>query len=78
MCTERCAEGRFGPNCVHECVCHNGGHCDPETGQCQCADGFTGTRCECICVTVLVKRFFKTLRKVDPSYVNVGVMWLSG
>uniref|UniRef100_A0A3Q3IKI4 Platelet endothelial aggregation receptor 1 n=1 Tax=Monopterus albus TaxID=43700 RepID=A0A3Q3IKI4_MONAL len=42
VCTEQCPEGRFGPNCAEECVCHNRGKCDPETGQCQCAKGFTG------------------------------------
>uniref|UniRef100_A0A3P8U7K2 Platelet endothelial aggregation receptor 1 n=1 Tax=Amphiprion percula TaxID=161767 RepID=A0A3P8U7K2_AMPPE len=42
VCTERCPEGRFGPNCAEECVCHNSGKCDPETGQCKCAKGFTG------------------------------------
>ncbi|KAM6967651.1 uncharacterized protein pear1 [Aplochiton taeniatus] len=45
VCTERCPARRFGPNCAEECVCHNKGHCDPETGQCQCAEGFTGPRC---------------------------------
>lgn len=45
VCTERCSEGRFGQNCAEECVCHNRGKCDPESGQCQCAKGFTGNRC---------------------------------
>ncbi|KAI1901452.1 hypothetical protein AGOR_G00034580 [Albula goreensis] len=45
VCTERCAEGRFGLNCSQECVCHNGGVCDEETGHCKCAAGFTGDRC---------------------------------
>lgn len=44
VCTERCPEGRFGPNCAQECVCHNRGKCDTKTGQCQCAKGFTGNR----------------------------------
>ncbi|KAK1794660.1 hypothetical protein P4O66_001374 [Electrophorus voltai] len=45
VCTERCAEGWFGADCSWECLCHNGGHCDPETGQCLCAAGYTGERC---------------------------------
>lgn len=44
VCTERCPPGRFGPNCAKECLCHNGGHCDPEKGQCQCDAGYTGER----------------------------------
>ncbi|XP_064201687.1 platelet endothelial aggregation receptor 1-like [Anguilla rostrata] len=44
VCTERCPGGRFGVNCSRECVCHNGGVCDVETGHCTCAAGFTGER----------------------------------
>lgn len=44
VCTEQCPEGLFGPNCAQECVCHNRGKCDTQTGQCQCAKGFTGNR----------------------------------
>ncbi len=44
VCTERCPPGRFGTNCAKECLCHNGGHCDPEKGQCQCDAGYTGER----------------------------------
>lgn len=44
VCTERCPPGRFGSKCAKECLCHNGGHCDPEKGQCQCDAGYTGER----------------------------------
>lgn len=60
VCTERCPEGRFGPNCTEECVCHNSGKCHPETGHCQCAKGFTGNRCVCgraACVKMCVSAF---------------------
>uniref|UniRef100_A0A672KI38 Platelet endothelial aggregation receptor 1 n=1 Tax=Sinocyclocheilus grahami TaxID=75366 RepID=A0A672KI38_SINGR len=43
---EDCSSCRFGPNCAKECLCHNGGHCDPEKGQCQCDPGFKGPRCD--------------------------------
>ncbi|NWZ58543.1 PEAR1 protein, partial [Haliaeetus albicilla] len=42
ICSVPCPPGRFGPGCQGECRCHNGGHCDPQGGQCQCAPGFTG------------------------------------
>uniref|UniRef100_A0A3B3CLE7 Platelet endothelial aggregation receptor 1 n=1 Tax=Oryzias melastigma TaxID=30732 RepID=A0A3B3CLE7_ORYME len=42
VCTEPCPEGRFGADCARECLCHNRGKCDPETGHCKCAKGFTG------------------------------------
>merc|ERR550517_1432857 len=48
-CTKSCPTGRFGPDCVHECFCHNGAKCNKVDGRCQCAPGFTGTRCEFEC-----------------------------
>ena len=32
-------------NC-NEIVCENGGFCDPESKECNCLDGFIGSRCE--------------------------------
>ncbi|NWW20946.1 PEAR1 protein, partial [Falcunculus frontatus] len=46
ICSVPCPPGRFGPGCQGECRCHNGGHCDPHGGQCQCAPGFTGEQCQ--------------------------------
>jgi len=48
-CTKSCPSGRFGPDCVHECFCHNGAQCNKVDGRCQCAPGFAGTRCEFEC-----------------------------
>uniref|UniRef100_A0A8B9S9H3 Platelet endothelial aggregation receptor 1 n=1 Tax=Apteryx owenii TaxID=8824 RepID=A0A8B9S9H3_APTOW len=45
ICSTPCPPGRFGPDCRGECRCHNGGSCDPVSGQCQCAPGFTGEQC---------------------------------
>lgn len=56
VCTERCPEGRFGSNCADECVCHNSGKCDPETGQCKCAEGFTSSRCVCVWFYVVLRK----------------------
>lgn len=44
ICTLPCAQGFHGPNCSQECLCHNGGLCNPLTGQCTCAPGYTGER----------------------------------
>ncbi|TAE48564.1 MAG: hypothetical protein EAZ89_15145, partial [Bacteroidetes bacterium] len=35
-------------------ACQNGGTCDPETGSCQCAEGFKGAFCE----TFDLQRYF--------------------
>ena len=68
VCTERCQEGRYGPNCAEECVCHNRGKCDPETGQCQCAKGFTGNRC--VCAGALWQRHSFFLHRMRRSKIK--------
>lgn len=42
ICSTRCPIGRFGSSCQEECRCHNGGQCDPDSGQCRCAPGYLG------------------------------------
>ena len=49
QCDLPCPSGTFGPNCSHECYCHNEATCNPVDGRCKCKPGFTGTRCEEYC-----------------------------
>jgi len=44
VCAQPCPPGTFGINCSQDCPCHNGGHCDPVTGQCICTAGYIGDR----------------------------------
>lgn len=44
FCTA-CPAGRFGQRCQMECVCENNSHCDPVSGRCSCAPGWTGPHC---------------------------------
>lgn len=40
-----CKDGRYGPNCEHECLCLNGGVCQPIMGTCDCPPGYIGANC---------------------------------
>ncbi|TNN86924.1 Multiple epidermal growth factor-like domains protein 11 [Liparis tanakae] len=40
---------KYGINCSKDCSCRNGGLCDHVTGQCRCAAGFSGRRCQDDC-----------------------------
>ncbi|XP_023340661.1 protein draper isoform X2 [Eurytemora carolleeae] len=44
-----CPGGRWGPDCVHECTCENGGYCNQVTGACSCTPGYQGLRCQNSC-----------------------------
>lgn len=48
-CNEGCASGFFGLNCSRECLCQNGGTCDPVDGHCTCTLGWMGTFCQQRC-----------------------------
>ena len=48
-CTQGCPAGRFGPDCAHECFCHNGANCNKVDGRCLCQPGFMGSRCQFEC-----------------------------
>jgi len=48
-CSQPCPIGTFGPNCAHECYCHNGATCNRVDGKCKCKAGYAGNRCEDHC-----------------------------
>eukprot|EP00079_Xenopus_tropicalis_P035268 XP_017949039.1 PREDICTED: tyrosine-protein kinase receptor Tie-1 [Xenopus tropicalis] len=45
-----CPDNKWGPSCQKDCLeCLNGGICHDSSGECICAPGFMGTRCEKAC-----------------------------
>ncbi|CAH2310496.1 tyrosine- kinase receptor Tie-1 isoform X2 [Pelobates cultripes] len=45
-----CPENKWGHQCQKDCLdCLNGGICHDNSGECVCAPGFMGTRCEKAC-----------------------------
>ncbi|XP_053549583.1 tyrosine-protein kinase receptor Tie-1 [Bombina bombina] len=45
-----CPDKKWGPSCQKDCLdCLNGGICHDISGECICAPGFMGTRCEKAC-----------------------------
>ena len=49
FCFPVCPVGTYGLNCASQCVCENGGECDPVTGVCLCMPGFHGYKCQDEC-----------------------------
>lgn len=41
-----CNAGNWGVECAQECRCGNGEPCDHVTGECVCASGWRGERCD--------------------------------
>ncbi|GBP50391.1 Protein draper [Eumeta japonica] len=55
-CSEDCPKNKWGPNCVNECKeCSNNGTCSPDTGECQCQDGWKGESCQIRIATTTVE-----------------------
>ena len=44
-----CPPGTYGLDCASQCLCQNGGECDPVTGECLCMPGYHGNHCEDQC-----------------------------
>ena len=45
-CFTACGLGFWGDSCSMRCDCENGEPCDPVTGECNCASGWRGRRCD--------------------------------
>lgn len=45
-----CPPGYWGSKCEMKCDCHNKATCEPHTGKCECAKGYTSEKCENICM----------------------------
>ncbi|GFX21494.1 multiple epidermal growth factor-like domains protein 6 [Trichonephila clavipes] len=54
-CTTRCPHSYYGPNCLKMCKCiryntqNNTETCHPQTGQCNCKEGWSGKSCNIPC-----------------------------
>jgi len=46
VCVSVCPDGFYGEDCLEQCECRNGGHCNHETGTCECQAGWHGRMCE--------------------------------
>ncbi|KAF5920148.1 hypothetical protein HPG69_006419 [Diceros bicornis minor] len=43
-CNESCPQDTHGPGCQEHCLCLHGGVCQPDSGLCRCAPGYTVRR----------------------------------
>lgn len=43
-CNETCPHDTHGPGCQEHCLCLHGGVCQPDSGLCRCAPGYTVRR----------------------------------
>ncbi|GBN31644.1 Multiple epidermal growth factor-like domains protein 6 [Araneus ventricosus] len=50
-CTKRCSPLHYGANCQRKCRClwNNTKSCHPQTGECQCKNGWSGEYCQIPC-----------------------------
>lgn len=54
-----CGYGFWGMNCADRCDCENGEFCDPIDGECNCAPGWKGRRCDQCKFLVISAHFWR-------------------
>ena len=57
----RLIQGKYGEHCQQECLCKNGGQCDPITGSCRCPPGVKGDQCEDGCTPGQSLNLYKSM-----------------